>query len=462
MDSLNLSRIVDVEVHVSPLTAPRRTFNEGLIIGDTDGISAATRLKRYSQSYDAAMIADGYLATDPEYIAVGLYFSQTSKAPAPDYVWVGRRDLTAIKTVAINAGGTGYGVGDVLTITQSGASGGQVTVATVDGSGVILTLESAITARGTGYATGTGLATTVSPSGGTGATINITAVGETCLDAVTACRQANNEWYGVYACGAAKADILAMAGYIESLATTTRLFATTSDADVLTAADGSIGVALTALSYTRYNVIYSTTQDGAYPNNAYAGAALMGRAMGFFTGLANSRFTLNNTKLIGIATEPIDDTALDNILGANLDAYINFSSYYTVIQQGTGGKAFYDEGVFLDWFANEIQLTMMDLYYQALSVPQTDAGSTWQIQQANTVCKSAADMGFVAGGQWTGSPLLKLATDDMLPTGYLVQATSYTDQSQADREARKSVPLYIALKLAGSVHSIVIGVYVNR
>jgi len=35
-------------------------------------------------------------------------------------------------------------------------------------------------------------------------------------------------------------------------------------------------------------------------------------------------------------------------------------------------------------------------------------------------------------------------------------------QSQADREARESVPLYVAIKEAGAVHSVLIGVYVNR
>jgi len=35
-------------------------------------------------------------------------------------------------------------------------------------------------------------------------------------------------------------------------------------------------------------------------------------------------------------------------------------------------------------------------------------------------------------------------------------------QTQADREARKSVPLYIAIKESGAVHSVLVGVYVNR
>ena len=36
------------------------------------------------------------------------------------------------------------------------------------------------------------------------------------------------------------------------------------------------------------------------------------------------------------------------------------------------------------------------------------------------------------------------------------------DQSQADRDARKSPPIYICVKLAGSIEFVTIEVYVNR
>lgn len=81
---------------------------------------------------------------------------------------------TAIKTVTVGAGGTGYTVDDILTVVQSGASGGTVKVTSVD-AGVItgISLETA----GKGYSVADGLAVT----GGTGsdATVNITAVADT-------------------------------------------------------------------------------------------------------------------------------------------------------------------------------------------------------------------------------------------------------------------------------------------
>lgn len=66
-----------------------------------------------------------------------------------------------VRTISLNAGGSGYTVNDTLTIV-GGASNSTVTVLTVNGSGVILTI--ALADNGTGYSVANGLSTT----GGTG------------------------------------------------------------------------------------------------------------------------------------------------------------------------------------------------------------------------------------------------------------------------------------------------------
>lgn len=71
---------------------------------------------------------------------------------------------------APTVGGSGYVVGDVLTIT-TGGTGGTVTVLTLSGSAVATV---SLTTVGSGYTTGTGKVTT--GGSGTGATINITSV----------------------------------------------------------------------------------------------------------------------------------------------------------------------------------------------------------------------------------------------------------------------------------------------
>lgn len=80
---------------------------------------------------------------------------------------------------SINDAGNGYSPGDVLTVVQSGGSGGTLTVATVTGGppGPVATL--ALTTPGTGYAIANGLSTTVLPDNGTGFKLNILALTDT-------------------------------------------------------------------------------------------------------------------------------------------------------------------------------------------------------------------------------------------------------------------------------------------
>jgi len=77
-----------------------------------------------------------------------------------------------VELVKIGAGGTGYSVGNVLTVT-GGDGNCQLTVATVS-SGAVTSVT--ITNPGLNYNLATAVATTVAPAGGTGCTINITSV----------------------------------------------------------------------------------------------------------------------------------------------------------------------------------------------------------------------------------------------------------------------------------------------
>lgn len=81
-------------------------------------------------------------------------------------------DLGAIFTVnsVPDNGGSSYAIGNILTLVQSGASGGTVKVETVDGSGTILTLS--LVTQGSGYFASHNVA--VTGGAGTGALVNIT------------------------------------------------------------------------------------------------------------------------------------------------------------------------------------------------------------------------------------------------------------------------------------------------
>lgn len=98
-------------------------------------------------------------------------------SPPPDLLiddcevaWTAPTGLLRTIGAAPTAGGTGYTVGDILTLTES--AGGQVRVTSVS-SGVVTGVELYAGGLG-GYTTGTGKAT--SGGTGTGCTVNVTAV----------------------------------------------------------------------------------------------------------------------------------------------------------------------------------------------------------------------------------------------------------------------------------------------
>jgi Protein of unknown function (DUF3383) len=454
--TLPLSQIVNVIVEVSPQSPAQPTFNQGLIVGSSNVIPASQRVREYLSA--AAMLSDGFTTNSPEYLAASFYFGQLIP---PQVLWVGRQDLSAITAAILDPGfgGTGYQVGDVLTLVQVGASGGTVTVTTIGTGGAVTGI--ALTTSGTGYAVATGLSAT--GGHGTGAEFNITSVGESALAALTACRTANFQWWACTVLGAVKADHQAIAAYIQSATPFGMYFYTTADADALAGTAGNIFQVLKAASYNRVYGIYATTQSGFAPNNIYASAAVMGCAMGLNTGLANSYFTFKFKTLIGVIPESLSITNITNIENNNGNVYLSYANAYTFQEQGkVANGQFADEILNLDMLSSAIQYGIMNLLTASPAVPLTDVGGTQLIGAVNEACENARQRGFLAPGVWNGVQIINLSPGDPLPSGYVSQCYPYSQQTQADRQARKAQPIYTAIHESGAVHSVLIGVYVQR
>lgn len=76
--------------------------------------------------------------------------------------------------------------------------------------------------------------------------------------------------------------------------------------------------------------------------------------------------------------------------------------------------------------------------------------------------EQAVTNGLVAPGVWNGDSFGALQSGDTLTKGYYVYAPPVATQSQADREARNSTVIQVAIKLAGAVHATDIIINVNR
>lgn len=363
--------------------------------------------------------------------------------------------------VGIGFVGSGYAVNDTVTVTQSGASYGILTVSAVAQSGMVKTLVTTPGNQGTGYSIATGLSTTTSGSG-TGLEVNITAIGETLLQAAEACRAANSTWYGLAVYNPVDADNLALAEWADPLWQTTRYYVWSSDSAIPAGSANNLAIQLQTLKL-RVLGIYSTTQGGLYPNNIYAAAGLMGVDMGLNTGAAGSFYTLAHKAIAGIATEPLTTGQYATIVSSGFNAYCNIAPY-SVFEPGfmSNGAPSY-LWLYLAMLVANMQTDIMNVLTSTNAVTQTNAGQQLLLNATNTACAYLASIGFIAGGTWEGAAILPqyngLATGAPLPLGYVNLSPPYSSQSAADRDAGKAVPIYSAITTAGAVQSVLINVY---
>lgn len=479
--TLPLSIIADVTVVTSSPQVASPTFNTGLVVGPSTVIPSYgtnPRVRTYLQAtYSTAMLTDGFTNSSPEYICAQMYFSQS---PTPQQIQIGRQDLTSLQSAVPHTGalGANYVVGDVVGVTQSGASFGFLRVATIGAGGVVDSLSIIQGEQGTGYSVASGLATT--GGSGTGLEVDITAIGETVLQAVQACRAASSIFYPCMATDAVPADHLAVSAWVLSQVGTIYL-GNDSEANVQNGVAGNTFTTLFNLSSKRTWMQWATTQSGLFPNQIYFTAAIMGQMMASNTQLAGSFFTekfSGGVPLIGVVTEPVgpgglSTTQIQNIEGINTNSgpngnlFLNYGNSFNVLEQGTmmADGVFLDQILNLDILASNIQFAIMNLLTTVRAVDQTDAGQQLLIQAVESALAISANTGFISPGIWNGQNIINQVTPGQsLPTGYAVVSPSYQSYrttNPGNIALRIAPPIYIALIESGAVHFVTVEVLVQ-
>lgn len=281
------------------------------------------------------------------------------------------------------------------------------------------------------------------------------ASGETALVAVQACRVANQDWYICYVPTATDEDHLDIAAYIQTLDTPySQYFLQSENSTVLAGESGNLFEVLDNLSYTRTQGLYSTSD--------YAMAGMMGYDCGAANLLADSSFTEKFKTITGAVVDNITTQQVNNIETVSGNVYINRGNFYDMYENGTNfGGQFFDTILGLDQTINLMQIGIVNLLTTTRKVPQTEDGVGQIKAVINAACQTMVQQGFIAPGVWNGGNLLALKTGDILATGYLVQSQPINEQSEEDRAARMAPPIYVAIKLAGAIHSVVVRITVN-
>ena len=281
---------------------------------------------------------------------------------------------------------------------------------------------------------------------------------ETAAQALAACRDANEDFYGVYICGATDADIVSAVGEAEDLGLTMVFFETSNT-------DAVVANPQTADVFTTLKTNSKKAGIGIYSNTNYAGAALMGLAMGLEDGTDASAFDLYFRQLSGVSTMDVTEAQIAILLAKFGNVYIKRGKGTNLIDNGqcVDGTP-YDETMYLDLTQKVLRQYVLDVLTSSgtRKVPQNDDGMALIVSAVTSGMEYMKRIGFVAPGVWTAQPFKTINTGDVLTGGYQVFVDSFDTLNAADRAARKSPPVYVAMKLAGSVRSVVINVNVNE
>ncbi|EKK0458580.1 DUF3383 domain-containing protein [Klebsiella oxytoca] len=273
---------------------------------------------------------------------------------------------------------------------------------------------------------------------------------ETLLQAVNACLQYTN-WYGLAIADSAdlvEADVISVAAAIEASSLSRILAVTTADVNVLVAGNtDNIGYKLKAAGYARTFWQYSSSSK-------YAAISAFGRAFTVNFSGSNTTLTLKFKTEPGITYETLTTAQAAAIDAINGNVYVYYANDTAIIQQGVMANGdFFDERHGLDWLQNYVQTNLYNLLYTSTTkIPQTDAGVTRLMTNVEASLDQAVNNGLIAPGVWNGGPIGQIESGDTLTKGYYVYADAVANQSQSDREARKSPVIQAAIKLAGAIH----------
>jgi hypothetical protein len=501
--SLPISSLINVSVNLAPTAAQAQNTNVALILTNENVIDPVTRLRSYTT---LAGVASDFGTTGPAYSAAAEWFAQ---APQPTQIDIGRWVQTASAGQLICAPlAPAQQLLSYWTTLASAAfkisiDGGAVTNVPMAAT----PFAAATSLQGVAAIIQTALQTAVSPltptvtynanyqrfqitSGTTGTTssvsfmtagtvdIDISGVigglstssgaytvaglaAESALAAATLFdTQFGQVWYAlVMPTITADSDHVAVAGFIEATTNKHLYGVTTAEGAIISNPADTTNVAylMKQLGYKRTFTQYSST-------SAYAIVSFFGRILTVNYGGNNTTITLMYKQEPGIVAETLTSAQLATLTGFNANVFVNYNNNTAIIQNGVDAAGLYADVITgTDNFALTVQTALYNLLYLSpTKIPQTDAGTHQLTTAIESVCVQYVKNGLIAPGVWTVAGFGDLVQNAFMPTGYYVYAPSVATQTQAARLSRASVPIQVAIKLAGAVQTVNVAVIVNQ
>lgn len=209
-----------------------------------------------------------------------------------------------------------------------------------------------------------------------------------------------------------------------------------------------------------YNRVFTFHNSSA---TAFVAPAVLGLISGLNSMRANSAYTATYKSLVGVTPEDLTQTELTFLVENNANVYCNFGDRYSFTYPFISCKGYHmDEVYFIDAAKFLIQQSVVSMLVSQRKVPQTESGMTMIINTIAAACEQLAEIGFISGGIWRGETVQDLKNGDAMQSGYYIQAGSIAAQPAADRAARKTPTIYVALLSSGAIEHVVIRVFIAQ
>ena len=289
--------------------------------------------------------------------------------------------------------------------------------------------------------------------------VGVVGSGESIVDAVTACRDANYEWYilvpvETLANTLTTENIIALASYAQSASPETMFALNLTDESTSKA---TVIDQLYSGNYQKTMVQYDEVNKG---KTAIAG--IIGYALGSNKQVSKS-FTLAYKTVKGLISNSFTATKLKELLDKNVNTYINQGYYYDLFRQGTMMNGdYFDEVYYIDMMVNDLKSALMNTLINNPKIPQITNGLNILTATISEVLDTYVNIEFLQAGTWLGGTVLSLEYGDTLSAGYLIQFDSIENQNGTDRVNRVAPNCYICCKLAGAIEYIALGINVSR
>lgn len=461
-----LDDVVNVAITeaASPLTGPG--FGTPLVLGAHHGHFGMGELLRYYTSA-AAMLSDGFLATDQTYLEVASMFQQR---PTVERVAVGERPVAVAQVINVTvpaspadgaytititgALGPAHGTFNASSSTQAQVVAGLV--AALNNSGVhgvtLVTASDHATAHTsvdlTADTAGAPFTVSlVSPSSTMAQTTSTANVGiPEALDAIQAYQP---DWYGLVITQRDDGNVMAAATHIEGMSSRHIFLAQSSAAAILSApysapgagvADADVASHLRTLGYARTSLWYDATDA------ATMASAMMARGLASVPGGITWKFK----QLIGVAAFALTTTQRTNLLSKNANSYEPLANQTMTFEGTVGDGEFIDVIHGIDHLHSLIQLGVGSILSASPKVPYTQAGINLLAGAVRSALKQKELDGLIAESRVLGDGTLQRPA-------YTVTPPKISDISASDRAGRTipaGHPIVFEGTLAGAIHAV--------